>query len=76
VLVTDFGVAGLRFPRGWGMRAVTILAELAAGPAHAQHGLQFLRRGGVAARLDPLWTVEQTKHTAGGNITIAVLAHS
>jgi ubiquinone/menaquinone biosynthesis C-methylase UbiE len=76
VLVTDFGVAGLRFPRGWGMRAVTVLAELAAGPAHAHHALQFLRRGGVAALFDPLWTVDPTKHTAGGNITIAVLSRS
>lgn len=74
VLITDFGVEHLRLPRGWGMRAVTALAELAAGPAHARHAVEFLRRGGTAGLLNHTWRTVQQKHTAGGNITITVLS--
>ena len=74
VLVTDFGVAGLRFPRGLVTRGVTVLAELAAGPTHALHGFQFLRGGGLRSLLDPGWSVVREKQTAGGGITVTVLA--
>ncbi len=73
-LVTEFGVTGLRVPRGVAMRGVTVLAELAAGPEHARNGRAFVRRGGLAALLEPRWAVEQEKHTAGGNVTVTVLA--
>lgn len=76
VLVTDFGVAGLRFPRGLLTRGVTALAELAAGPTHALHGLRFLRGGGLSSLLEPGWTVEREKQTAGGSITVTVLGRS
>jgi ubiquinone/menaquinone biosynthesis C-methylase UbiE len=74
VLVTDFGTVGLRFPRGVAMRAVTALAELAAGPRHAAHGLGYVRDGGLGGLLGPGWVVEREKHLAGGNITVTVLA--
>lgn len=74
VLVTDFGTAGLRFPRGWATRGFTVVAELASGPTHARNGLAFLRDGG----LDPLveragLTIATQRPSAGGNITLAVL---
>jgi len=73
VLVTDFGVAGLRFPRGLVTRGVTVVAELAAGPTHALNALRFLRAGGLKSLLEPEWTVEREKHTAGGGVTVTVL---
>ncbi len=74
VLVTDFGVAGLGVPKGVVNRAVTGLAELAAGPRHAVNGLAFVRGGGLARLLGTRWRVEREKHVGGGNITITVLA--
>jgi len=73
VLVTDFGTAGLRFPRGVAMRSVTALAELAAGPRHARHGLRFVQGGGLGALVGQRWEIEREKHVAGGNITVTVL---
>jgi ubiquinone/menaquinone biosynthesis C-methylase UbiE len=76
VLVTDFGVAGLRVPRGVALRGVTVLAELAAGPRHAGHAWAFVRGGGLPALVGPGWDLEREKHTAGGNVTVTVLARS
>ena len=74
VLVVDFGTSGLRFPRGWVGRAITVVAELAAGPRHAANSLDYLRRGGL-----PELVVEAglesraSRPTGGGAITIEVL---
>lgn len=75
ILVTDFGTGGLRFPRGWLTRGVTVLAEIVAGPEHAGHAATYLRHDG----LDPLvrasgLQIEVSKRVAGGNIVIEVLA--
>lgn len=74
VLVTDFGTEGLRFPRGWIARGVSVVAEVAAGPQHASNSLAYVRRGGLAplareAGMD----VHKARPTAGGGIVIAVL---
>ncbi len=74
IVVVDFGTSGLRFPRGWIGRAVTVVAELAAGPRHAAHSFDYLRHGGLpslvaAAGLE----AGVTRPTAGGAVTIAVL---
>jgi ubiquinone/menaquinone biosynthesis C-methylase UbiE len=77
VLVIDFGSTGLRFPRGWWMRSVTVLAELAAGLRHASNSLHYLRQGGLpslAAAAD--LEIEAIKPVAGGNVLIAVLGAS
>lgn len=74
VLVVDFGTSGLRFPRGWLGRGVTVLAELAAGPRHAANSLDYLRGGGLPALVDEAGLETQVvRPTAGGAITIAVL---
>lgn len=74
VLVIDFGTSGLRFPRGWLGRGITVLAELAAGPRHAGHSLAYLRRGGLATLAEEAQLATHVvKPTAGGAITIAVL---
>lgn len=73
-LVVDFGTSGLRFPRGWLGRGVTVVAELAAGPRHAAHALDYLRRGGLPALVEEAGLAcVATRPTAGGAITIAVL---
>lgn len=75
VLVIDFGTSGLRFPRGWLGRGITAVAELAAGPRHAASSLDYLRRGGLPALVDEAGLeTQQVRPTAGGAITIAVLA--
>jgi SAM-dependent methyltransferase len=75
VLVVDFGTSGLRFPRGWLGRGVTVLAELAAGPRHAGHSLDYLRRGGLPSLVEEAQLATRVmRPTAGGAITIAVLA--
>lgn len=75
VLVVDFGTSGLRFPRGWIGRGVTVVAELAAGPQHAANSLAYLRRGGLPALVAAAGLEEQAaRPTAGGAVTIAVLA--
>jgi ubiquinone/menaquinone biosynthesis C-methylase UbiE len=74
VLVVDFGTSGLRFPRGWMGRTITVVAELAAGPRHAANSLDYLRRGGLPALVDEAGlTIQASRPTAGGAITIAVL---
>ena len=74
VLVIDFGTSGLRFPRGWLGRGITVLAELAAGPRHAANSLGYLRHGGLPALVDEVGLETQVlRPTAGGAITIAVL---
>ena len=74
MLVVDFGTSGLRFPRGWLGRGITVLAELAAGPRHAANSLDYLRRGGLPALVDEAGLEAQVNRpTAGGAITIAVL---
>lgn len=75
VLVVDFGTSGLRFPRGWMGRGITVIAELAAGPRHAANSLDYLRRGGLPALVDEAGLeTRASRPTAGGAITIAVLA--
>lgn len=74
VLVTDFGTEGLRFPRGWGMRGVTLVAEVLSGPTHARHGLAYLTHGGLRPLVDEAGlAILQRRPSAGGNITLAVL---
>lgn len=75
VLVVDFGTSGLRFPRGWIGRGIAGVAELAAGPRHAANSLDYLRRGGLPALVDEAGLESRAvRPTAGGAITIAVLA--
>lgn len=75
ILVVDFGTSGLRFPRGWIGRGVTVVAELAAGPRHAANSLDYLRRGGLSALVSEAGLESRTvRPTAGGAITMAVLA--
>jgi ubiquinone/menaquinone biosynthesis C-methylase UbiE len=77
MLVVDFGTSGLRFPRGWLARGVTVVAELAAGPRHATNSLNYLRSGGLPALVDEAGlTPRAARPTAGGSITIAVLVSS
>ena len=74
VLVVDFGTSGLRFPRGWIGRGITGVAELAAGPRHASHSLDYLRHGGLPALAGEAGLeTHVSRPTAGGAITIAVL---
>jgi ubiquinone/menaquinone biosynthesis C-methylase UbiE len=74
ILVVDFGTSGLRFPRGWLARGVTVVAELAAGPRHATNSLNYLRSGGLPALVaEAGLTPRAIRPTAGGSITIAVL---
>lgn len=75
ILVVDFGTSGLRFPRGWIGRGVTVVAELAAGPQHSAHSLAYLRRGGLPPLVAAAGLEERAvRPTAGGAVTIAVLA--
>jgi ubiquinone/menaquinone biosynthesis C-methylase UbiE len=75
ILVTDFGTAGLRFPRGWATRAFTVIAEILSGPTHAGNAVAYLRRGGLATLITEAGLVVATQRpSAGGNITLAVLA--
>ena len=74
ILVVDFGTSGLRFPRGWIGRGITVIAELAAGPRHAANSLDYLRRGGLAALVaEAGLELRAVRPTAGGSIVIAVL---
>lgn len=74
VLVTDFGTAGLGFPRGHVIRGLVALAEVVAGPRHALSSLAYLRAGGLPALFeDSGLAVTAARHVGGGNVTIAVL---
>lgn len=74
ILVVDFGTSGLRFPRGWMGRGITVIAELAAGPRHAANSLDYLRRGGLPALVaEAGLELRAARPTAGGSIVIAVL---
>ncbi len=74
IVATDFGTSGLRFPRGWIIRGVSVFAELATGPHHASNALDYLRRGGLTALADEAgMSVQTSTPVAGGGISIAVL---
>jgi ubiquinone/menaquinone biosynthesis C-methylase UbiE len=74
ILVTDFGVGQLRFPRGYLTRGLAGLAEAAAGPAHARHCLAYLRAGGLPSlAAEAGLEVRASRPTAGGNLTLALL---
>ena len=47
VLVTDFGTAGPRFPRGWATRGFAVVAKVLSGPTHAGNAVGYLRHGGL-----------------------------
>lgn len=74
-LVIDFGCTDLRFPRGHATRALSVVAELAAGPAHARNSWAYQRRGGLPGLLEGSADFElgSARPTAGGNMTVAVL---
>ena len=75
VLVTDFGTNGLRFPRGWATRGLTVVAEVLAGPTHAGHAVAYLRAGGLGPLVEAAGlTIHAQRQSAGGNITLALLA--
>jgi ubiquinone/menaquinone biosynthesis C-methylase UbiE len=77
VLVTDFGVDHLRFPRGWLTRGLTELLELAAGPRHFRNGVSFLRSGGLQPLADEAGLVVlAARPAAGGGIVIASLGQA
>jgi SAM-dependent methyltransferase len=77
ILVTDFGTAGLRFPRGWATRGFTVVAEVVAGPTHAGNAVGYLRHGGLGPLVaDAGLTIHAQRPSAGGNITLAVLGSS
>jgi ubiquinone/menaquinone biosynthesis C-methylase UbiE len=74
VVVIDFSAGGVSFPSGWKNRALSVVAEMTAGPTHARHSLSFHRSGG----LDPLiahagLAVEASKVVGGGNMVVAAL---
>jgi ubiquinone/menaquinone biosynthesis C-methylase UbiE len=74
IIVTDFGAGQLRFPRGQLTRGLTAVAEAAAGPTHARHCLAFLKAGGLPSLAEEAGlTIDSSRPTAGGNITLAVL---
>jgi ubiquinone/menaquinone biosynthesis C-methylase UbiE len=74
VLVTDFGTAGLRFPRGWATRGFTAVAEVLAGPTHAGNAVGYLRHGGLGPLVAGAGlTIQAQRPAAGGNITLALL---
>jgi ubiquinone/menaquinone biosynthesis C-methylase UbiE len=74
VLVTDFGTAGLRFPRGWATRGFTVLAEVSSGPTHAGHALAYMRAGGLGPLVaEAGLTIHAQRPSAGGNLTLALL---
>lgn len=77
VLVTDFGTAGLRFPRGWATRGFTVIAEVLSGPTHAGNAVGYLRHGGLGSLVaEAGLTLHAQRPSAGGNITLAVLGAS
>lgn len=73
ILITDFGTAGLLFPRGHVTRGLTGVLEVLAGPAHARSALAYLRSGGLPGLL-PVAGLSLTaqRHVASGSITLAV----
>ena len=77
VLVTDFGTAGLRFPRGWATRGFTVVAEVLSGPTHAGNAVGYLRHGGLGPLVaDAGLTIHAQRPSAGGNLSLAVLGAS
>lgn len=75
ILITDFGTAGLLFPRGHVTRGLTGVLEVLAGPAHASSALAYLRSGGLPGLLPEAGlSLTAQRHVASGSITLAVAA--
>ena len=74
VVVIDFSTGNVGFPGGWKNRAVSVIAELTAGPTHARHSLAFHRSGGLDQFLGHVGLeIESSKVVGGGNMIVAVL---
>jgi ubiquinone/menaquinone biosynthesis C-methylase UbiE len=74
IVVIDFAAGAVRFPNGWGNRALAVVAELAAGPQHARHSLAFHRAGGLSALTSRAGLeTESSKVVGGGNMMVALL---
>jgi len=74
VVVIDFAAGAVDFPRGWGNRAASVVAEVAAGPTHARHSLAYHRRGGLAPLAGRAGlSIERSKIVGGGNMMVSVL---
>ena len=77
VVVIDFSTGSVSFPEGWQNRALSVVAEMTAGPTHARHSLAFHRSGGLESLLKHAGlVVEASKVVGGGNMIVAVLTKS
>lgn len=73
IVLVDFHVGPLRPPKGWAMRAFSVVAESVA--RHLDRSRAFLAEGGVPALAERLgMDLERTKVVAGGNMAVYVIA--
>jgi ubiquinone/menaquinone biosynthesis C-methylase UbiE len=73
VLVIDFRKGRLRVPKGWLMRAFSVLMELIAGPTHVREYRRFMKAGGVPGTLPESLIIDREKVVAGGNMALHLL---
>ncbi len=75
ILITDYHRVPLRFPRGWWIRVVSTLAEIAAGRRHYRNYRHFIRHGGLPELIAGQGLkLEQMKITGGGNLAQFLLS--
>lgn len=74
VVVIDFSTGSVSFPSGWQNRALSVIAEMTAGPTHARHSLSFHRSDGLGPLIEHAGlAIESSKVVGGGNMIVAVL---
>ncbi len=75
ILVIDFNIGHLKFPKGWWFRGVIILMEILAGREHFRNYRHFLKHGGIPGLAqDVSLIISQTKIISGGNLGLFLLA--
>ena len=75
VLVIDYNLGPLTFPKGWLFKVMIILIEFLAGREHFRNYRDFLAHGGIPVLADEhSLVITETKIVTGGNLGLFLLA--
>jgi ubiquinone/menaquinone biosynthesis C-methylase UbiE len=74
LLLIDFHPGPIRFPKGWLMKCLILLFEMAAGREHYSHYRNFIKNGGLSSLMkENRQKIDKKKILSKGNLAIFLL---
>jgi ubiquinone/menaquinone biosynthesis C-methylase UbiE len=74
LLLIDFHPGPIRFPKGWLMKCLILIFEMAAGREHYNHYRNFIKNGGLPRLMkEDRQKIEKKKILSKGNLAIFLL---